>query len=181
MPVLEELFEATVLKTDEMSAEQISELKGYVPPVLKHQIEAALTAEFGRPIMATDWSQYKDPTTSYEQAARLIHQTLAIYSNIGRTRKWSLREKHMERAALNEAWIKEECEKMLKEIKEGNADRWECLESLIGPEWTAKLSAKQMEAVRMAVAVIGKNPALHPKTKAEVVAEICKVVHNTME
>lgn len=163
-----------------MTAEQVSELKGYVPPVLKQQIETALTAEFGRPIMATDWSQYKDPTTSYEQAARLIHQTLAIYSNIGRTRKWSLREKPLERAALNDAWVKEECQKMLKEIQEGNADRWESLESLIGPEWIAKLSEKQLEAVRMAVAVIGKNPALHPKTKSEVVCEICKVVYNTI-
>jgi len=174
IPFLEELFEAPVLRTKEMRAESIAELKGFIPPVLPSQIETSLTAEFSQPILQTDWTAFRDPLDSWEQAARLLHQTLAIYSNVMGKRDWK------EAAKMNEAWIKEECEKLEQEIREGDYSRWESIDSIIGAELLAKLSLAQLEAVRPAALLLGRNPHLHPKVKHEIMQEICDVVTSTI-
>lgn len=174
IPLLEELFEAPVLRTKEMRAESIAELKGFIPPVLPSQIETSLTAEFGHPILQTDWTAFKDPLDSWEQAARLLHRTLAIYSNVLTKRDWK------EAAQINEAWIREECEKLTKEIREGDYSRWESIDSIVGAELLAKLSPAQLEAVRPAALLLGRNPHLHPKLKHEIMQEICDVVASTI-
>lgn len=179
MPLLEELLEVPVLRTGEMRAESLAEVKGFVPPVLPDQIETCLSAEFDRSILETDWNRYEDVTNSHEQAARLLHYTLAIYSNVGK----SAVQKPEEIKALasgNQEWIKTECQLMLKEIQDGDYSRWEAAEKLLG-EMHGKLSEAQRKAVMPALAIIAKNAWLHPKTKAQVLAEICRVVSATVK
>ncbi len=176
IPVLEELFEAPVLMSKEMRAEDLAEVKGFVPPVLKSQIEASLRKEFNRPILATDWNRYEDPLTSHEQAARLIHHTLAIYSNVGRTVPMSP-EAVADLANMNEEWIREECKLLLNEIETGSYERWESVESFISVE----LTDAQMDAVKPAIAIIGKNAWIHPRTKREVIQGIINVVTSTIQ
>lgn len=175
IPVLEELFEVPVLRTKDMRAESISEVKGFVPPVLTSQIEASLLEEFKQPILETDWNQYENPLDSWEQAARLIHYTLAIYSNVGGENRDLAAT-----CAQNQAWIRQECSKLYEEIKTGDYTRWESLDSMIGVETKSKLTSAQLDAVRPAVALLGRNPHLHPKVKQEVIREICSVIMATI-
>lgn len=77
--MLEELFETPVLRKEDLDHDTASHLKNYSPPVLATQVEAALSAEFGRHLVRTDWSAYEDPLVraEHDQAARLIGYTLA--------------------------------------------------------------------------------------------------------
>lgn len=180
MPLLEELVEAPVLRTEELSAEQQAELKGFTPPLLLSQVEASLTHEFGQPILETDWSQYEDPTTSYEQAARLLHHTLAIYSNVARQEGESGNEWVKKLADSNNEWVRKECELLMEEIQSGDYSRWELVDELAGPA-ISSLTAKQQQVVRPAIAIISKNAWLHPRSKTQVVDELCRVVSNTVK
>lgn len=179
MPLLEELFEVPVLRTGEMRAESLAEVKGFVPPVLPDQIETCLSTEFDRPILETDWRKFEDVTDSYEQAARLLHYTLAIYSNVGKS-AIQRPEEIKALASNNQEWIKSECQLMFKEIQAGDYSRWEAAENLLG-DIHGKLSESQRKAGMPALAIIAKNGWLHPKTKNQVVSEICRVVLATVK
>lgn len=177
IPVLEELFEPPVLKTSEMEADALNATKGYVPPVLLSHIEASLTSEFDRPILETQWEKYEDPTKSEEQAARLIHHTMAVYSGVARMATPELAKL----AKLNEAWIREECDALLEEIRTGDYARWANADALLGPEWSGKLTPTQLQSVKTALVILGKNANMHPKVKQQVADEICKVVSATIQ
>jgi len=179
MPLLEEILEPPVLRISEMRAETVAEVKGFVPPVLPSQIEASLCTEFGHTILESNWDRYEDPTTSYEQAARLIHHTLAIYSNVGKAERQSGTEVQ-QIAKMNQEWVRKECELLVEEIKTVNYDRWELAELLAGEQF-AKMTAAQKAAVRPAIAIISKNAWLHPRTKGEVVQDICRIVTSTIK
>lgn len=174
VPVLEEIFEAPVLRTGDMRAETLAEVRGFVPPVLRSQIEASLTSEFGQPILETPWEKYRDPATSWEQAARLVHFTMAVYSNVVKDRKV------LEMAAANTEWVEAECQRLYDEIRTGDYSRWESADSLLGEQWAAKLSPAQLLAVKPSLQIISRNASLHPKIKQEVMHEICKIVHSTV-
>lgn len=79
MPLLEELFEAPVLRKDNLDHDTAAHLKNYRPPALMAQVEASLSSEFGRHLVRTSWAAYDDPLVQneHEQAARLIGYTLA--------------------------------------------------------------------------------------------------------
>jgi hypothetical protein len=179
IPFLEEFIEPPVLRTDEMRAEEAAELKGYVPPLLMSQVEASLTSEFKQPILSTDWSRFEDPTSSHEQAARLLHYTLAIYGNVGRSGNQSSQD-IAKQAELNDSWVREECEKLLAEIKTGDYSRWEKVEELAGEAYS-QLTTKQQQAVRPAIALLGNNAWLHPRVKKQVIEEICRIVSATLK
>lgn len=173
IPLLEELFETPVLRTGEMNAEGLAQVKGYVPPVLSSQIEASLCHEFDRSILETDWTRWEDPLTSYEQAARLIHHTLAIYSN---QREGKMKPDEWAAVAdANAEWIRSECDALLAEIQSGDYSRWTQLLDNV------KLTPAQREAVQPAAEILGQNPWLHPRTKGEVLQEICRIVTSTIK
>lgn len=181
VPLLEELFEPPVLKRDEMSQDAVSILKGYTPPALAAQVEAALSAEFNRHIVKTDWQAYTDPikASQYEQAARLLELTLATIRRSA--------PKYQPPASppptlgdRNERWLRNQCSLLLHDIQTGDTRRWVRPEHWIGrARWDA-LSERQRTLLAPTVALLGRNPHFHPNVKRRLLEEIIELVDKTV-
>lgn len=181
VPLLEELFEPPVLKRDEMSQDAVSILKGYTPPALAAQVEAALSAEFNRHIVKTDWRTYADPmeTSQHEQAARLLDLTLTTIRRSA--------PKYPPPASppptvgdRNERWLRNQCALLLHELQTGDTQRWVQPEHWIGRvRWDA-LGKRQRALLAPAVALLGRNPHFHPDVKRRLLEEIIDVIDKTV-
>lgn len=181
------------MRTADLPAETQSDLRHYFrPPVLRHQLERSLEAEFGTRICATSWESYRDPLPSYAGAARVIKATLAAISNRGDvlsapgTAKGNAdyiqyhgvdtKSDYLSRSAEADAWVKQECTTLLKELTEGDYSRWERIELLLGEEGLKGLSPNHLEMMRPAAKALGMNPSLHPRLKREVLLHIRSVI-----
>jgi hypothetical protein len=181
-PVLEELMQMPILKTEGLRAEVLAELRDFKVPVSRNQVERSLAYEFGGRILATatDWSQFEDPLSGYEEAARCIKTTLAALSNRAskpdKMGKYSLINPSIQdifkQGEENEMWIREECEVMLRELQTGDYSRWMDYDKLVDAELTEEQKAMMMPAVEE----LGANPTIHPKIKREILSHICAVV-----
>ncbi|PJF17785.1 hypothetical protein PSACC_02397 [Paramicrosporidium saccamoebae] len=178
MPLLEELFEPVVMGS--MDHDTATLMKNYVPPTLRHQLEASLSNEFERHIVRTDWDEYRDPVVEaqYEQAARLLHYTLATTRRAAA--KYPQYAPPSDIGVESERWLKVECDLLLKELRSGDTTRWENAKKLVGPKWN-KLSEAQQSALEKPVMLLGKNPYLHPLIKRRVLDEITLVIKNTIK
>lgn len=157
--MLEELCELPVMSTASLNAEQLSQVKGVTPPLTSHQVEASLSHEFNRHIVATDWSEYTDLRSSWQQAARLLHRTLA-----------SMPE--MEDAS---EWLKEEATLLEREIQTGDYGRWVNLLD------NRELTEEQRQAAGPAARLLARNPHLHPTIKQQVMDKILSILTTTIK
>lgn len=211
MPLLEELVETPVLRKNDLDHDTAAQLKNYGPPALMAQVEASLSAEFGRHLVRTDWSTYEDPLmqSEHEQAARLIGYTLATMGRavgttggpappISKAKReepsgtddtnsvMSTKEGEEERVETGstgvkaEAWVKRECDQLLRELETGDTSRWEAAEYLVGRRRWAKLTAAQRDALLPAINMVGRNAHLHPANKRRLLNTIIEIVIKTV-
>ena len=173
-------------------------------PILPNHVEWSLVGEFGwRGVAKTDWDEFEDPLPSYGQAASVIMKTLAWknlipgyhgeldvsrllgrlskgtkgkpdyvrYHGVGR--RQNLTMQHIVRG--NEAWLRQECQTLYKELAEGDYEsRWS-MEKL--PEWlTEGMPPEQIRIVKDAAKMLGCNPTLHPEQKLTVLNHIRDVL-----
>lgn len=182
MPLLEELFELPVLRQGELDHDTSVALKNYTPPTLLHQIEASLSNEFKRHITKTNWSDYKDPIEEfqYEQAARLLHYTLASVRRACAKYPTAPSPPPKNISSNNIKWLRQECDLLLVEIRTGKTDRWEDARKLIGPKWRT-FGEERQNALLPAILLVSNNPYMHPFTKRRILEEITNVIIKTVK
>lgn len=185
IPLAEELLEPVVILAKQMRADQQSDLKGFHPiPLLHRHLTGSLEAELGRPphgrrTVATDWTAYQeedDAADSWEQAARLIHLTLASVPR----GKAPMRSPETERKSrfpptgygkAENVWVREESERLWKEISQGDyKSRW---------MRTNSNSLNDADALNDAGALLSANPQLHPFIKDWIMEQIAIIVNAT--
>lgn len=178
-PVLEELFEAPVLKSSGMDQDTTAILKNYTPPALLRQVEAVLCAEFTRVIQKTDWSEYEDPilVAEQERAANLLHLTLTTVK--GSATRCLEGTPDEDFGAKNTRWLQRECALAEDEIRTGDVSRWEDPAMLVGKQRWAALSEQQKELLKKPVAKMASNPNYHPNVKRRILCEMVDVIQKT--
>jgi hypothetical protein len=180
MPLLEELFEAPILKQDELDHEVATLLKNYVPPTLLPQLEASLSAELGRHIVKTDWDAYRDPLkdAQYEQIARMLQYTLATIRRA--TGKSGMEKPPASTGSASLKWLQQECDLLVQEMETGNTKRWEEARKLVGPKWR-RMSKSQRDALTPSVMLLAKNAYMHPIVKRRILDQISAVIIATIK
>lgn len=179
VPLLEELLEPVVLKQSMMDHDTTTKMKNYAPPVLADQLEASLSHELGRHIVKTDWSCYQDPIVEaqHEQAARLLHYTLSTIRRANS--KYPSKTPPSDIGKSSWMWLQKECDLILREVMEGETQRWEDARLLAGAKWE-RLSETQKGAIQPAILLVGKNPYMHPVVKRRVIQQIALMVTKTI-
>lgn len=194
---LDELLRHPILERENADPDTLQDLDAFPVPILPKQVTEALRREFGYPLTSrTEWEH--GPTTLEEvrgdwwRAARLIHETLAIWRNrpgnpvepnysasvnCQRPARGIEDPQAYSDAAL--AWIQAECTKMYAELQTGCTKRYESSEHLLPAD--IELSEEQLKLLQPALIAVSKAKELHPAVKKEIIGHICSVISSSMK
>lgn len=194
---LDELLRHPILDRESADPDTLQDLDAFPVPILPGQVTESLRREFGYPMLSrTEWEQSPDSLEAVRgdwwRAARLIHETLAIwrnrpgnpvepsYSNAANCQRPSRGIEDPQAysdAAL--AWIQSECTKMYAELQGGCTNRYESPENLLPTD--LELTQEQVQMVQPALVAVSKAKELHPAVKKEIVGHICSVIVASMK
>lgn len=194
---LDELLRHPILERENADPDTLQDLDAFPVPILPKQVSEALRREFGYPVTCrTEWEH--SPSTLEEvrgdlwRAARLIHETLALWrnrpgnpiephysasTNCQRPSRGIEDPQTYSDAAL--AWIQSECAKMYTELQTGCTERFESPEHLLPAD--IELTEEQLKLVQPALIAVSKAKELHPAVKKEIIGHICSVINSSMK
>lgn len=182
MPAPEELLEVPVLDTATVDHDTHANLKGFIPPVLYHQLEASLSTKFNEHIVKTDWTLYYDPlqAAEEEQAARLLQFTLMSLREMSPGPLVSSEQRIAFRTKLD-LWLRNESQILSEEMRSGDTTRWREPEQLIGEKAWKEWSEARKGAIKSALNQVVSNPQLHPRVKQKILAGIVEIIEKTID
>lgn len=192
---LDELLRHPILDRASADPDTLQDLDAFPVPILPGQLSDSLRREFGQPITTkTDWSfapsTLEEVRGDYWRAARLIHETLAVWrnrpnnpiepdsataTNCQRPSRGIANPSEYCESAL--AWIQAECAKMYAELQKGCTLRYE---SGLLPE-NVQLTAEQEKLIQPALIAVSKARELHPALKKEIIGHICSIITTSLK
>ena len=190
--ILDELLRHPILEREQADPDTLQGLDAFPVPILPRQVTESLRCEFGYPLSTrTEWelgpASLKEVDGDLWRAARLIHETLAVWRNrpgnpIEPDYTTSADCQRPSRGIANPetysesvlSWIQLECTKMYAEVQSGCSLRYQSPDHLLPKD--LQLTNEQLKLIQPALVAVGKAKNLHPAIKMEIIGHICSVI-----